>query len=114
MVHPQPHLEREGGADTLLGCQADVPLHAQAETAADRQSKSGASVATGHRGVGLAEGTEKQVKAIGGDADAAVAHLEIENEGFALARGGGQRLTAHRHHHRAGWRELHRIAEQVP
>ncbi len=106
------NLEVEVGAGAGFAGDGDVAAHEPAEFAGDGEPESAAAVFAGGRGIGLGEGLEELRQFFGRDADAGVAHGDVEpgalpgdgvlvqhrlGEDEDLARGG----------------ELHGVAEEI-
>jgi hypothetical protein len=84
-------------------------VHLRHQAAADRQPQARAAEAPGDRAVGLRKGFEQGVVLLRGDADATVAHREVQH-----ARGRRRRTArSHRNRDAPAFGELHRIAHQV-
>jgi hypothetical protein len=78
------------------------------ELARDREAETRSAEAARRRHVALAERFEEPQARLGIDADAGVAHGELDGDAVAVVL-----LRRHEHGHAAGRRELHRVAEQV-
>ncbi len=98
----------EGAPLPLLALDPDAAAHHLDDARADGEAEAGASEFTGRRSVGLAEGLEDQALLRLGDADAGVAHREVEHGAVGLELVGAD---ADDDLARAG--ELHRVADEV-
>ena len=80
-IAPYTRLMAEALADAgALGPHSAA--HHLGQPLADRQAQAGATILAGRRGVNLAEGLEQAIHAVGRDADASVAHRDVEQEGL--------------------------------
>ena len=108
LVQVQGQAEVEMAAFPHLAFDLDAPTHELHQATGDGQTQPGATVMTGRRGVGLAEGVEDVGEVLGGNTDAAVAHPKAQ--GHRAWRAGGDGDV---HHHLAALGELDGIARQI-
>ena len=103
------HMEDAAASRHAVALGPHRPAHRLGETLRDRKPETRAAVAPADRDVGLAERLEQAIHAIGRDADAGVAHDDVELEIIVLAdrRCGREELDA------SLVRELHRVVEHI-
>ena len=104
----QSHREVEGAALAGFALQPHVATHQFDQAARYGQPEAGAAKAAGGRGVFLREGVENQLLLVRGDADAGVAHRQVDYQVLAIlcVQFGVQRDLA-------ALGELDRVADEV-
>ena len=75
---PERNLKPENAALTLNATDAHFAMHRLDQLLRNRQTKAGATEPAGNRAVGLAEALEQMRQLVGGNADAAIFHLEAQ------------------------------------
>jgi hypothetical protein len=108
----------ECGAFSHFAFDPDAASHRFGQPLADGQAQAGAAVFACRRGVGLAEGLKQALDGVGRDADAGVAHREVQLEpAVAVALPFVERPRVHGESDFAPVfaprRELHRVAQEV-
>ena len=103
--------EMEGAAGASLAFHPHPTAHQLGQSLRDRQPETGASKATGGRGVALCEGKEQAIKLVGADTDARVGHADVQ---FYVSRVRRAEWTGiHVQNHASGRRELDGVREQI-
>ena len=100
--------EVKGTASAEGAFDPDLAVHQGHETASDGEAESGSAEAAGGGAVGLSEGFEDDGLLVGGDADAGVLNLEMEEDVV-----GGFFLTGHLKAHAAHFGKFNGVAEEV-
>ena len=105
---PQRDLEMEAAAVAERAVQVQFAAHQANQPLADRHTQPGAAEAPRGRGLGLREAAEDARLVLGCDADAGVAHRDLDRH-----LGGAHRDHGDRHHHFTRSGELDRVAGQI-
>ncbi|MCY1349030.1 hypothetical protein D9M69_352000 [compost metagenome] len=106
--HAERQAQPELAALAKPAVHPDAAAHRLGQALADRQAEPGAAVLAGDRAVGLLEGLEQPALLFGTEADAGVAHAEIQPHLRAVAL-----LDAHRHLDLATLGEFQRVVGVV-